>query len=457
MIIVRATQKVLNAQRLKPSTIDSNENLLGVFNEWYVNTITSSFRGKSLVIYTHNPSLLTIVITGKTIKKTYPEFVVRLSKLLNRFSFPESFIKANLALTEEHIITKTESKKMLGFMNSSAEHLIARMYRYQSFDEIDFDEEENILMDMIHGSTNFFTPMQYWGNYFLGEDPFGNYVKLNPKKNVIKLIPDENKLSRTEDLHMENQLMKLQIEDFIGGEIISSNNQHIPAEIENLFLKNIIEFEKKSKEIKTKSIKEIIGNYAFKSADTLTEKQLKGELKKIELLLNKKFIQLDFLDKYSDLVKYKFISEEFINHETQVLEIPGMILHFIYEEFHPNADYDIRNRITHFIINLFNPDFEKDSFKYTTKEVFDLNNEKISLDELELKVKHFHLINNAENFSDVKNKTIVYNKLKNKAKITGFIDMKQEGSKVKQKLPVTFYAELTHEWWELSGFNFELL
>lgn len=111
MIIVRATQKLLNTQRIKPSMLDKNVLAPKIFNEWYANIITSSFRGKSLVFYTHEPSLLTIVVSGKTIQKTYPEFVARLSKLLNRFSFPESFINEHLPAFDTNLITKTESKK----------------------------------------------------------------------------------------------------------------------------------------------------------------------------------------------------------------------------------------------------------------------------------------------------------------------------------------------------------
>ena len=77
MIIVRATQKLLNNQRLKLEIIDQSVENKIVLGEWYANTITSSFKGKSLVIYVHQPSLITVVIAGKTIKKTFSEFAKR--------------------------------------------------------------------------------------------------------------------------------------------------------------------------------------------------------------------------------------------------------------------------------------------------------------------------------------------------------------------------------------------
>ena len=84
MILVRATQKLLNTQRLKPQTVDLSAITLPILGTWYANTVTSSFKGKSLVIYVHEPSLVTVVTVGKTIKKTFPNFIISLEKLLKR-------------------------------------------------------------------------------------------------------------------------------------------------------------------------------------------------------------------------------------------------------------------------------------------------------------------------------------------------------------------------------------
>ena len=306
-----------------------------------------------------------------------------------------------MAYFKENAITKTDSRKMLGYMNSITDSLIGRMYTYQNFEEIDLEEEENILMNLLHGSTpsNFFRPINYWENYLKGEDPFKQNI--DSENELIQLIPDVNKLSRSEDLHMENQLMKLQLENILGGQIMNGSSDGIPAEIENLFLKNIIEFEKQVTTSTKVTVNDLLKNPKFKAADSLNEKQLKSELKKINLLLNKKFIQLDFLDNYSDLVKYKFITEELINQETQTLNIPGMITHFIYEEFHPNHEFDVKNKIKHFIYTMLDEEeLDFSNFKYTCSDEILLNKQSISLKELEEKIKVFHLFHNAEEVMD---------------------------------------------------------
>ncbi|MFZ4796031.1 MAG: DUF6933 domain-containing protein [Bacteroidia bacterium] len=457
MIIVRATQKLLNTQRLKPEIIDKSivENV--VLSEWYANTVTSSFRGKSLVMYVHQPSLITIVVVGKTIKKTFTEFTKRLQKLLIRFSFPASFINEQMAAFETSIITKTDSRKMLGFMNSITDQLISRMYSYENFEDIDLEEEENILMNYIHGSVreNYFKPVTYWGNYFLGEEPISNFSGMNNEKNSIQLIPDQNKLSRSEDLHMENQLMKLQIEDFLGGQIMGGNELVLPAEIENLFLKNILEFEKQSKNTKRVKIAELLGKQTFKPASEMNEKQLKTALDKAFALLDKNHIHLDFLAEYSNEIKYKFIAEELVNEEAQIMNMPGMIMHFIYEEFHPNSDFDIRNRIKHFLFTLFENEEGEENYQFSCKEEFRLNNEYIGLNELKEKANQLHLIHNVETIDDYKLKQILFNKENKKAKVLGNLEIKTEGSKIKTKIPITFFAENNNDWWELTGLDFE--
>ncbi len=459
MIIVRATQKLLNTQRIKPENIDLQDTPITTLGQWYANTVTSSFKGKSLVIYVHYDSLITVITTGKTIKKTFPEFEKRLKNLLTRFSFPEAFINEQMAAFDSPLITKTNSRKMLAQMNGITDQLIYRMYTYESFEEIDLEEEENILMHYLHGNapTNFFTPTNYWSNYLIGEDPIGNFNASSAETDLIKLKHDDTKLSRSENLHMENQLMKLQIEDILGGQIMNGSSSEIPAEIENIFLKNIIEFEKQAKASKQITVFEVLGKPKFKPAESLTEKQLKSELNKANILLNKKYIQLDFLAKYSDLVKYKFITEELMKHETQSLNMPGMITHFIYEEFHPNHEFDIKNKLKHFIYNLLDPELEAGNFKYTCNQNFILNRKPITLEQLDEKVKYFHLITNTDEVMDYRKKEITFNKDQTKARVIGQLELKKEGTKAKTKIPMNFNLVCTHDWWEIIGLDFEML
>ena len=57
---------------------------------------------------------------------------------------------------------------------------------------------------------------------------------------------------------------------------------------------------------------------------------------------------------------YRFITQELLDEEIDDIQIPGMVSHFVYEEFHPNDEDDITDAIEEFLFTLFNGDF-KDS------------------------------------------------------------------------------------------------
>ena len=45
---------------------------------------------------------------------------------------------------------------------------------------------------------------------------------------------------------------------------------------------------------------------------------------------------------YERAVIYKFITEELFEHEMDNISVSGMVTHFIYEEFHPNHEQDLK-------------------------------------------------------------------------------------------------------------------
>src|SRR5690606_22942096 len=73
-----------------------------------------------------------------------------------------------------------------------------------------------------------------------------------------------------------------------------------------------------------------------------------------------------------DMVIYRFITEELVEHQMDDMRIPGMTLHYAYEEFHPNHDYDLRLGAEYFVVPIFlrtwDPDF--DNYKPADKVVF---------------------------------------------------------------------------------------
>jgi hypothetical protein len=57
--------------------------------------------------------------------------------------------------------------------------------------------------------------------------------------------------------------------------------------------------------------------------------------------MNEHNIVLDTLCPVDDKELYRFITEELFFHEIDNIQVEGMMTCFTYEEFHPNAEYDI--------------------------------------------------------------------------------------------------------------------
>jgi hypothetical protein len=137
MIIIHAVQKLQNTSRLKAPLYVSEASPSQVLHRWYARLVSTSFPGKMLVMYMHEPSGLTILVHGKTIQSTHFFFKERLSKLLSRLGFTSSFIENEMSLQEEgYVVGKTNSKSMLARMNQINYQVEYQSSRAATYEEI---------------------------------------------------------------------------------------------------------------------------------------------------------------------------------------------------------------------------------------------------------------------------------------------------------------------------------
>lgn len=168
--------------------------------------------------------------------------------------------------------------------------------------------------------------------------------------------PDENK-------QMENELLQLKLKAELGIDAHISANT--PPSIKNLFLKNILAFESGLAQAREIRIFELIGEPKFVPEFKLNDISIEKALKRLMDLINRKQIALDFLGSYDCRTKYKFITEELFEEKVMDVQLPGMIMHFIYEEFHPNHKLDIENKAAKFINSWLSQKIEQLSFSLT--------------------------------------------------------------------------------------------
>lgn len=169
MLIIHAVQKLLNTSRIETGQYITKAGEGQLMHSWYARLFSSTFPGKLMVMYVHEPSLLTITCRGKTIKGTYPEFTQRLPILMERYHFPAPFIETEMKGANGYIVAKTNSRSMLAHMNQMIFQLEYDCSRFLSYETISLDVLEDGMMDhwyQMNGKGAFTSAKAYWEKHF---------------------------------------------------------------------------------------------------------------------------------------------------------------------------------------------------------------------------------------------------------------------------------------------------
>lgn len=177
---------------------------------------------------------------------------------------------------------------------------------------------------------------------------------MNPRTDFFSNDPEEN-------LRIENEILHLKLKAELGGELVGT--EPLPPDLENKFLKNILELEHAFANNRQVKIFDFLGKPVFTKSIELNDEEIVVALKDLCALMEGKNIALDFSDEYDARLKYTFITEELFEHETDDFEIPGLVTHYIYEEFHPNHRSDIESRAIEFIEGWVDRQINEDSWE----------------------------------------------------------------------------------------------
>lgn len=207
-----------------------------------------------------------------------------------------------------------------------------------------------------------------------------------------------------ENLKLENEFMKMKLmmeqgAQFGNGQGSSSD---LPAEVENQFLHNIIEFEKQYAKQKRIKVFDKIGRPTqFKPVKKIPSKEIENAWNELSEYLHKCNIDLGVCSPgVSCKELYRFVVEELFEYEMDDMSVHGMTHCFIYDDFHPDHEYENTNAAVNDCIKIMlskNPmdwisHFRSEKirlnkhFPITEDEVKRLvNNFKLSYEEIELK------------------------------------------------------------------------
>lgn len=188
------------------------------------------------------------------------------------------------------------------------------------------------------------------------------------------------------ELSTENELMKLKMMAEFGGDFTGTDD--IPADVENQFLKQIISFHKLHDNSKMTTVYKFIGEPEYNHVHDLSEKGIAKELKSLMKTMEKNGVSLNLLAETRKREIYRFITEELFKQEIEDIKVKGWIHQFVYEDFYPNPDYDVRNVVSLSIESLFNKnkDIPQEYFSEEMKDAIGLS---VELEDLFEKIRNF--------------------------------------------------------------------
>lgn len=167
-----------------------------------------------------------------------------------------------------------------------------------------------------------------------------------------------------------NEAKKREIEEKYGARF-SDGESKLPPEAEAQWLNYITEFERQFENAKRISIRKRLGSPTFRSLDEIPPQELEAEIDRVLDLLSRIDVAVDCVAEVPDEDFYRFLTTELIDEEIDDITIEGMRHCFIYEEFHPNDEYDAKGGAEDFLWSLFGRYEEYAARAFSEDEVYD--------------------------------------------------------------------------------------
>ena len=166
-----------------------------------------------------------------------------------------------------------------------------------------------------------------------------------------------------ENLRIENELMKIKLKAQYGDAFQMDSSAELSPDVENQFLKNILAFEESYNKGDFITVYDRIGKPVYKAVEEMDATELRQAVLELQELLQQHHIGLDFTDgPYDDTTIYRFITEELFIQEVEKDPVDGMIMGYIYEEFHPNHKASIEKNTHQFLKEFFKRSFKDNEF-----------------------------------------------------------------------------------------------
>jgi hypothetical protein len=255
-------------------------------------------------------------------------------------------------------------------------------------------------------------------------------------------------LTPEEKLQADSDLLKIKLEMEFGMQSMGSS-PNLDDKMQNDFLNYIYNFEKEYAKNKRITVYEKIGKPDFKKAEDLSITDLNKEIHRLCELIEAHGMKVDTICEYTNDVIYKFITEELFDEEIDDMNVPGMVTHFTYEEYHPNHEHDIKEHSEDFLNSLINKKW-KDIFETVLAESVEYNGIKYAKDLFVNIIETFQEAEGKMKIANFDPKKVSYD-LKNEiGLLEGKIKYKVVATKKVYEGHMSFGLKLEYDYWRIS-------
>lgn len=137
------------------------------------------------------------------------------------------------------------------------------------------------------------------------------------------------------------------------GAALDDADPALPVDVEAEWLDYVEEFERQFEDAQRITVREYLGYPIVVSLSKIAPHNLETELNQLIEFMYLHGVAIHFLSDVDKVEAYRFIVEELFEEEIDDIRIPGMMTNFIYEEFHPNDEYDAKIWAQDFLFSLF--------------------------------------------------------------------------------------------------------
>ncbi|CAN5161329.1 hypothetical protein BH11BAC6_BH11BAC6_03410 [soil metagenome] len=267
-------------------------------------------------------------------------------------------------------------------------------------------------------------------------------------------------MNEEEKLKAENEFLKIKMMLERGTEFQQGNEEDaLSADIENKFLKNIMEFEKQFDKRTIVTIFDKLGNPShFKPVSEIPDDEIEEAWTDLSNYMIEHGIELTTTNpKITAKELYRFTIEELFEHETDDIDIPDMISGFVYDEFHPDYEYENTKYALDDCINLIFDKAPVDYMPHLGKKVTLNKHEALSQDAYKALINQFKdafddiILNDATVTSCTIEETACT--IKGAYNATAFIG--NEKLELKNKWTVIFYFDDENGYWDITSVQIE--